>query len=83
MMAEVVVVVVTPSSSCFAIVMTSLKRSCQFFPGRGTSRHFLRRIGGGGTAGTAGSSARREAPAAAPAYLRGGKSRFTLGRSLF
>ena len=58
MMAEVVVVVVTPSSSCFAIVMTSLKRSCQFFPGRGTSRHFLRRIGGGGTAATGtGSSA--------------------------
>ena len=66
-------VVVTPSSSCFAIVMTSLKRSCQFFPGRGTSRHFLRRIGGGGggiaAAAAAGSTVcartRREAPAAA------------------
>lgn len=64
-------VVVTPSSSCFAIVMTSLKRSCQFFPGRGTSRHFLRRIGGGGggIAAAAGSTVcartRREAPAAA------------------
>ena len=65
-------VVVTPSSSCFAIVMTSLKRSCQFFPGRGTSRHFLRRIGGGGGGiAAAGSTVcartRREAPAAAAA----------------